>query len=404
MQSSLERNLRLIRWHEVLVRTSPWIAVFVLFTSGNFGIDGALRLAGLYYLSVVIFEVPSGWMSDRLGRVVTLRLAAVGFVCCFALFTFGNDQFVLIAAGQVMLAVGYAFLSGTDVSFHYESLDGLDRAHEYANRQASVSSVGMVAGAVATVVGGALGLIDLRLAFGASLVLALIQLTVAMQFTEPAHNVRSTSDLSVQITTCLRYLRDIPLAWVFGYGVAMVVLEHVAFTLLQPWLLEMLDQTPDDMGITPVVSGLTIAATALVGAAFARSSAPLGRRFGLRPVLVGLGVISATIVTAMAASTAYLVLLLIAFRGAQGAAGPILISAAIAPKVDQEHRATFLSLDSLGGRLSYSTLLLFVSTDVGDGKVARVLWPLTAVSWTIVAITAITAWLVWRQHGRAATA
>lgn len=404
MHASLERNLRLIRWHEILVRTNPWIAVFVLFTRGNFGIDGALKLASVYYFSVVIFEVPSGWMSDRLGRVITLRLAAVAWLGCFTLFTIGDDRFLVIAAGQVLLAVGYAFLSGTDVSFHFESLEGLDRATEYVDRQASVASIAMVAGSVATLAGGALGLIDLRLAFVASLALGCVQFAITMQFTEPTHNARSTAHIAEQVTTCLRYLRDIPLAWVFGYGVAMVVLEHVAFTLLQPWLSEMLDRPPDDLGATPLVSGITIAATALVGAAFARSSAGLGRRFGLRPALVALGAMSAVIVTTMAASTLPIVLLIIAFRGAQGAAAPILISAAIAPKVDQEHRATFLSLDSLGGRLSYSALLLAISTDVGNDKVARALRPLAGVSWVIVALTAVTAWLVWRKFGRAETA
>ncbi|MFQ5557984.1 MAG: hypothetical protein ACE5GB_10825 [Acidimicrobiales bacterium] len=67
---------------------------------------------------MVVFEVPSGWMSDRLGRAVTVRLAALAWAASFALFLLGADHFLLVAAGQVLPALGYASLSGTYVTLH----------------------------------------------------------------------------------------------------------------------------------------------------------------------------------------------------------------------------------------------------------------------------------------------
>ena len=79
MTRDLERNLRLIPLHQALISSFVWLPVFVLFTRARFDLDGALVLASLYYLFVVALEVPSGWMSDRVGRVLTLRVAALGF-------------------------------------------------------------------------------------------------------------------------------------------------------------------------------------------------------------------------------------------------------------------------------------------------------------------------------------
>ncbi len=393
MTAPLERNLKLIPWHELLVRANPWIAVFVLFTRSRFGLDGAIQLAGIYYLAVVVFEVPSGWLSDRLGRTPTLRLTSVAWIASFSLYLIGDDRFWLLAAGQVFLAVGYAALSGTDVTFHYDTLEALGRADEYADRQANVAARALVVAGAGALIGGALGLVDIRLAFALSLILAFVQLAIAWLFAEPPRESGQAENIVGQVLQCLRYLKNLPLAWVFGYGVAMVVLEHVAFTLLQPWLTEALGQSSADLGATPLVSGATVAATALIGSVFARYSARLGKRFGLRLVLVGLGTVSALIVSAMAASTLPVVLLLVAFRSAQGSAAPILISAAVAPEVAREHRATFLSLDSLAGRLSYGGLLLVVSTDAAD-DVRGVLTNLAAVSWVLVVLTAVTALLV----------
>ncbi len=393
----LERNLRLIRLHELLVRTNPWIAVFVLFSRSRFDLDGAVQLAGIYYLFVVLFEVPSGWMSDRVGRVPTLRLAALAWAGAFTCFALGDDRFAVIVVGQALLAAGYACLSGTDVTFHYDTLEALGRAREYADRQASVVSMGLLAGAAGALVGGVLGLADVRWAFVVSAVLAVGQLVVTGGFTEPPRRGR-VEGIGRQVGVCLRYLGHLPTAWIFGYGIALVVQEHVAFTLLQPWITESLGRSPDELGAAPLVSGLIVAVTAVFGAAAARSSAALGRTLGVRFALVALGALSALIVTTMAASTHLLVLALVAIRSAQGAAAPVLISAVVAPVVEQHHRATFLSLDSLAGRLSYGGLLLVLSTDAGD-NVSRVLWQLSAVAWVLVCVTFVSAVWVRRRHG-----
>ena len=76
----LHRNLRLIPVHQMLTHAAAWLPVFVLFTRARFDLDGALLLAAIYYLFVVLLEVPSGWMSDRLGRTLTLRIAAVCWI------------------------------------------------------------------------------------------------------------------------------------------------------------------------------------------------------------------------------------------------------------------------------------------------------------------------------------
>ena len=49
---------------------------------------------------------------------------------------------------------------------------------------------------------------------------------------------------------------------------------------------------------------------------------------------------------------------LLALRTTQAPAAPVLIAAATAPLVAKQHRATFLSLGSLSGRLTYGVALL----------------------------------------------
>ena len=233
-REQLERNLRLIPVHEALASSMVVLPVFVLFTRANFGISGALQIASLTYLFIVVLEVPSGWMSDRLGRVPTLSAAAASFVVGQLCFLLGGDAFAVIVLGQLFVSAGYAFVSGTDVSFHFDTLEALGRSDEYADRQARVSSLSYAMRAVLAVFGGALGLVDLRLTFAVAVVLAVAKFGVTRLFTEPSTMTGSAkADPFVrQIGKCVGYLRDGFMAWLFFYGIALVTLEHVAFTLI----------------------------------------------------------------------------------------------------------------------------------------------------------------------------
>ncbi len=110
----------------------------------------------------------------------------------------------------------------------------------------------------------------------------------------------------------------------------MVTLDHVAFTVLQPWLTEVLGRSPGDVGATPLFSGLVVALFSIVGAGSARASAPLGRRFGAVRTLIGLAALSALIVTAMALWVEAWVLVLVAF-GIEVQAHAVRAEAHIAP-------------------------------------------------------------------------
>ncbi len=388
----MRRNLRLIPLHQGVIGTMVWIPIMVLFTRARFDLDGAFFLWASYYLSVVILEVPSGWMSDRVSRVPTLRVAAAAWVVAHSCFVFGGDELVVIVIGQFFLAGGFAALSGTDVTFHYDSLEALGKADEYADRQARISAIGYAVRTVSSVAGGALGLIDLRLAFVASLVFAICQLGVTFALVEPPAREmsRAVDGFGEQLRICLGYLRHRFLAWIFFYGIALVTLEHVAETTLQPWLTELLDGSADDVGSAPMLSGLAYAVIAAVGVGAARLSAPLARRFGTIPSLLGLAVLSASIATGMAMWVSAFTLALVILRSVQGAAAPVLISAAVAPRVEREQRATLLSLNSLAGRLQYGLMLLAISRLITD-DVGDALAIFTVVSWVLVGLLFVSA-------------
>ena len=133
--TSVSTNLTWYRWHQRMAGAMFWAPTMMLFLIDGFGLAGALQLQAVYYGAVVLLEVPSGWLSDRFGRVLTLRTVAICWVGAFSFFLI--DGLGPVVAGQILLAAGYAFLSGTDATFHLESLDAEGRAGEFAERESA---------------------------------------------------------------------------------------------------------------------------------------------------------------------------------------------------------------------------------------------------------------------------
>ena len=379
----LERNLRLFVVHEALAHFYPWLPIFVLFTRGAFGLDGALTLASVHYLAVVVAEVPSGWLSDRVGRVPTLRITALTWIGAHSLFLAADDRFWMVLLAQVLSASGFAALSGTNVSFHFDTLEALDRSGEYEWRQGRAAAVAYASMAAGALAGGLLGLVDVRAGFPIALAMALVQLAVVSGFTEPP-SITSAPALLPQISACARYLASPFLAWVLFYWIAMVVLEHLAFTMAQPYLTEVLGNTADAVGETPIVAGLQFAGFNLLGALAVRWATAGRLRLGFFAIVMAIATLSALVVSAMAIWLSAWVIGVMLFRSVQGAVGGVVLTAALAPLVAKHQRATYLSLHSLAGRLVYGSILFLTARIVGDDLDAT-LDLFAGIAWALVA-------------------
>lgn len=363
----LERNLRLYAWTYPLARSYFWLPTFWLYLNVRLSLDEILLLHALYYASVVVLEVPSGYASDRLSRVWTLRVAAVAGVASYALFLFAGDRFAVFAAAQLALAAHFSLQSGTDESFHFDTLDGLGRGDEFAEREARLGRNANLAGAGAALVGGAAGAFALWIPYALSLAGAAVLVLLLAAAREPTRAVDGYAGTSfrTQLRACGRQLRRPLLAWLFAYMVLQVVLSHVPYEFAQPYIAAALGERADALRWTPLVTGAMAAVVAALAAAAAAASASLREHFGsARVLLVGTAFQSA-LIGAMALAIHAVVVPMLAVRGVQAAVGRVVVNAEVVPRVPQAQRATYLSLHSLAGRTGYASLLVFLAAFVG---------------------------------------
>lgn len=125
------------------------------FSKLNFSMKQIFELQAIFGISIAIFEVPSGYISDIVGRkkslVIGSFLTALGFSCL--LFMQSYFHFVIY---EIILALGASLVSGADLSLLYDSLDEItddrkEKTKAVANIQMSYVGAEAVAGVMASV-------------------------------------------------------------------------------------------------------------------------------------------------------------------------------------------------------------------------------------------------------------
>ena len=360
LTTPMERNIKLYPWYTGFFHALFWVPVFFLYFSERVSLAQVLLLEGIYYAGVVGLEVPSGYFSDRMGRKRTLMISAIAFIVAYGLFYFGTG-FLPLAMAQIGLAVGFAFHSGSDVSFHYDSLASLGRSAEFGDREARAAQIAQLAAAGSALGGGLVATFQLKWAYGLSAFAALGTLIIAMQFREPVESERAEPRFWNQIRFCLGYLKNGKLSWLLAFAVLMTILNHIPYEFIQPYLNLLFIESPLASDATPLAAGVTVAVTMTIGSFFAARSIQWQQTFGIGWVLLGAVVIQTAIILAMGFWLHGLVLVLVAFRNAPMALAKAPMNAAMAPLIKAGHRATYLSLQSLAGRLAFSLFLFFLS-------------------------------------------
>ncbi len=367
VEGLLERNIRLYPWHSAFSSAYFWLPTFFLFFNSRVPVQDVLRLEAVYYFSVVLLEVPSGYFSDRCGRRKTLICSSSFFLCSYLLF-FSSISFWSLVVAQVFLAGGIAFNSGTDTSFRFDSLVELGDEKSYGEREAKASSWSFFTSALSALVGGVIGTYDLRFPYLLSFLLAIPLLVIVLLFREPSRVKQTELFFLPQLRTCFSYLKRVELRCFFLFSVLMLVLNHVPYEFYQPYLRLLEKENWLTTRSVPAVSGFHSFLVMIIAFAAAKYSIQLRDFLSLPKLLLLSGGIQLVIISLMGMVLHPVIALIILFRSVPRALMTAPLNAAIAPLVSSEHRATYLSIQSLIGRLAFSLSLLLASFAMHSNK------------------------------------
>lgn len=143
---------------------------------------GIILLVGSF--AGFLFEIPSGYVSDKIGHKTALVMSKVFMLISTLLFLVANNILFLILGGALM-SMAISFHSGTGSAFMHETLRGLKMEKDYARVMGKISSIGFAVPIILTVLIPFLVSVSFKTPFLIALVIDIIGILVAIALVVP---------------------------------------------------------------------------------------------------------------------------------------------------------------------------------------------------------------------------
>lgn len=368
--------------------------MFLYFVSLGLTFTQIAILEVLYNLTTVFGEVPTGYVGDRVGRrnsllvgtaIITVALVGVGLV----------QSFPALAVLYVAWSVGYAFRSGSEDAWLYDTLTDDLLESEFAGVRGRGQSVALAVGVLGSVLGGYLGGIDLSYPFFVGAGVTALGVPVLLSVDEPETFKATASDelgvrriLDIIHTALTR--RDLR-AFVLYYYVVFLSVGYLVFMFLQP----VLETVVVDLGVprsqVETLLGWYYGAISLLGATLSYYTGAIEERIGIRrwftamPFAVGGALMGMYFIPPLA---------IVALLGAQSIATPTraLASQYVNDRIASLGRATVLSAMAMVSGLTV------VPFQLGGGAVSDLFSPMFALAVAGAILILVSAGILLWEH------
>lgn len=156
VQKSFQTNiayLYIIKISKWLMLIMPIVALF--YDNNNLTTFELFFLQAVYSISVVVLEIPSGYLADIFGRKKTLVLGSILGCLGFIIYSYSHSLAGFLVA-EIILGIGGSFISGADSAMLFDSLATMGKKHKYLQYEGRITSLGNFAETVAAICGGAI--------------------------------------------------------------------------------------------------------------------------------------------------------------------------------------------------------------------------------------------------------
>ncbi len=182
---SLEKNFRLLAWHNFLTDFRLYAPVAILYftqVSGSFALG--MSVFSITMLTQALLEVPAGVFSDLVGRARTVLLGSMAISAGLICYAIGENYWWLVM-GAILEGLSRAFYSGNNDALLHDTLEDLGKKDEFADILGKLSALFQAALAVSAILGGVIANWSFEWVIWLSVIPQLIAVWISWQLTEP---------------------------------------------------------------------------------------------------------------------------------------------------------------------------------------------------------------------------
>ncbi|MCX6815267.1 MAG: MFS transporter [Candidatus Aenigmarchaeota archaeon] len=315
--------------------------IYILFFQAySLSLTQIMLFMTVYGVVEIIFEVPTGVISDYMGRKKTMIVGAFFIFLEPLTIVVGHEYWHFIMA-YVFLGIGSALLSGTDESIVYDSMIQMRKKRDYKKIYGTYIMFGQIGLIISALVGSYLFEINSKLPYAATAVALFIVVLITMTFVEPKRKMPSKK-LYKHMRESIGALRNSRLAYLVTFSILISMGIVLSWFFVQPYYKL--------VGLRPEQFGVALAVGYIIAAIVARNAHKIEKRLGAKSLIAmpALIVIGYLLLSQFSFLLAFVFFYIISF--AQGFSYPIL-NDYINSHIKSHNRATVLSMNSMIGNV-----------------------------------------------------
>ncbi len=238
----VERNIKLLAWFNFFTDFKLYSAIAIIyFSQVTNSLALGMSIFSIANIADAIFEVPTGILSDMVGRKNTIILGALASVGYSLLYAIGGSYFFL-ALGAVFQGLSVAFYSGNNDALLHDTLHEVGKENEYHNYLGKLSSLFQAALGIGALIGSILASKSFAVVMWLSVISQVICLIISLQIKEPtAYTKRSANIYShmkdaIELFINNKKIRLVSIASMMGSALGEAVFQFQAtfYQLLWP--------------------------------------------------------------------------------------------------------------------------------------------------------------------------
>jgi MFS family permease len=244
MSSKLHPNIKLLTWFNLCVDFTLYGPIAILYFSkitGSYALG--LSIFSIEMISSSVFELPTGVLSDYIGRRKTVIFGALCAVVAGIFYAIGINYLFLII-GAIFAGLARSFYSGNNDALLHESLQENNQEEEYSDYSGKVSSMFQIALAISALLGGIISYWSFALVMWLSVIPRLVGFLISLKLIEPKllDNKSDTNVFNHLKESFVNFrqnkeLRSLSLASILSYGVGETMHQFKAAFIATLWPL-----------------------------------------------------------------------------------------------------------------------------------------------------------------------
>lgn len=324
-----------------------WLIVPILipyYVSNHLSKTQIFSIQAAYALSILVLEIPSGYLADVIGRRRTLILGALFMPIGVGIYV-STHSFLFFLLAEFTIAIGNSMRSGCDSALIYDTLLQVEEESEYKRFEGRSIYYARIGTALSSILGGLLALLSLKMPFYVNMFTSALMLPFALALIEPERKkietVNPLRDILKISRTCFTHPR-LRRFMLFG-----ALIQSTGITGVWAYFLYY-----ESIGINIGLFGIIFAAWQLSSAFGGRFSHSMEKKIGGKGSLFLPLLVAPTFLLLGLFKTFLLIPLIFLNAFLWGFAFPLLLDY-VNRLIKSDTRATALSVINMTGSLSF---------------------------------------------------